>query len=269
MDELVAQLKGSDLTVRQTAISAARQSADPAVVAALIDLLRDPATGEQPRHQIAEALGQTGHPDALQALQSGVTDPDDIYRGLCACGLAFQPTPESVRLLIKLLADSVNTVRNLAERSLLLMPDAVRHSGVDALLALLNHPTPLTRSPAARLLGLTGDPRAFEPLCHLARTDTQWLVRMWAVKGLGDLGLDTAFETLADRLSQDEKNRVRAAAAEAIGKLHHPHAETALTASLNDADGGVRQHVDESLAKLKRTQHGHDEPEEHHEPHFE
>lgn len=269
MDDLVAQLRGTDLTVRHAAIPVAGQSTDPAVVAALVDLLRDPATGEQPRHQVADALGHSAHPAAIEALQSGVTDPDDIYRGLCACGLAAQPTPQSVRLLIGLLADKVNTVRNLAERSLLLMPDVVRQHGVDALMELLAHPVPLTRSPAARLLGLTQDARALQPLQDLARSDTQWLVRMWAVKGLGDLGLSDAFATLAERLDRDEKNRVRAAAAEAIGKLHHPQAEAALSASLWDEDGGVRQHVEEALAKLKRAQQGHDEPEEHHEPHFE
>ena len=269
MHELVAQLLGSDLTVRATAIDAAEKSSDSTVISALVQLLQDPATGEQPRHHVADALGRNGHPQAIFALQMGVADPDETYRGLCACGLGHLPSGESVNLLIGLLGDKVNTVRNLAERSLLQMPEAVRESGFDALLALLGHPVPLTRSPAARLLGLTRDPRALHPLLDLLQKDRQWLVRMWAVKGLGDLELNDAFEALADRLQHDEKNRVRAAAAEAIGKLHHSQAEAVLTAALTDEDGGVRQHVEESLAKLKRAAQGHDEPEEHHEPHFE
>lgn len=269
MHELVGQLLGSDLTVRSTAIEAAEKSSDPDVIAALIQLLQDPATGEQPRQLVADALGRNGCPQAVFALQMGVSDADEIYRGLCACGLGHIPTAESVNLLIRLLGDKVNTVRNLAERSLLLMPEAVRETGFDALLELLSHPVPLSRSPAARLLGLTRDPRALQPLLDLLQKDQQWLVRMWAIKGLGDLGLNEAFDALADRLRHDEKNRVRAAAAEAIGKLQHPQAEAALSAALTDEDGGVRQHVEESLAKLKRAAQGHDEPEEHHEPHFE
>lgn len=268
MLELVSQLLGLDLAVRQAAIQAAETSTDPDVIAALLQLLREPETGEQPRHAIADALGRNGQPTAVAALQAGVADADEIYRGLCACGLAHLSSADSVRLLIGLLSDKVNTVRNLAERSLLQMPQVVRESGVDQLLALLNHPVPLTRSPAARLLGLTQDPRALAPLLELLQRDRQWLVRMWAVKGLGDLGYPEAFDALADRLRQDEKNRVRAAAAEAIGKLHHPGAEAALQAAVADEDGGVRQHVEESLAKLRRSHAGHDEPEDHHEPHF-
>lgn len=269
MLELVSQLLGADLAVRQAAVQAAETSSDPAVIAALVQLLRNPETGEQPRHEIADALGRNGHQDAIAALQSGVADPDDIYRGLCACGLAHLPSPQSVTLLIGLLADKINTVRNFAERSLLAMPDAVRDYGVEPLLSALKHPVPLSRSPAARLLGLTQDHRALEPLLGLLQRDRQWLVRMWTVKGLGDLGFAEAFEALADRLQHDEKNRVRAAAAEAIGKLRHPQAEAALLTAVADEDGGVRQHVEESLAKLRRSQLGHDEPEEHHEPHFE
>lgn len=268
MQDLVAQLLGTDLTVRATAIDAAEKSSDPEVISALIQLLQDPATGEQPRHKVADALGRNGAPQAIIALQTGAADADETYRGLCAGGLGHVATAESVKLLIGLLGDKVNTVRNLAERSLLQMPDAVREFGFDALLAQLSHPVPLCRSPAARLLGLTRDPRALPPLLNVAQTDRQWLARMWAVKGLGDLGQNEAFDTLADRLRNDEKNRVRAAAAEAIGKLQHPQAETVLTDAVFDEDGGVRQHVEESLAKLRRAAQGHDEPEVHHEPHF-
>jgi HEAT repeat protein len=92
---------------------------------------------------------------------------------------------------------------------------------------------------------------------------------MWAAKALGDLGLHGAFETLAACLKNDEKNRVRAAAAESIGKLRDPRSEAVLTAALADPDGGVQKHAEESLAKIKRAHIGHDEPEEFHEPHFE
>lgn len=238
-------------------------------VATLVRLLSDPATGEVPRQAIAEALGRLPCPDAFEALYAGASDSDETLRGLCAIGLGGVATLEAVQKLMSLLADRANTVRNLAERSLLQMPAAVKEFGLDSLLQLLEHPIPLTRSPAARLLGLTQDPRGFQPLVTRLTQDKQWLVRMWAAKGLGDLGLQQAFDALAERLQNDEKNRVRAAAAESIGKLHHPGAVAVLTAALQDEDGGVQKHAEESLAKLHRAQHGHDEPEEHHEPHFE
>lgn len=253
----------------QQAIEAATSSPNSSAIANLVTLLRDPATGEVPRQAIAEALGKIGNPDALQALLVGTSDADEDLRGLCAIGLGAIPTSESVQQLLRLLKDKANTVRNLAERSLLQMPDAVKQYGIETLLELLNHPVPLSRSPAARLLGLTQDPRGLDPLITLLKRDKQWLVRMWAAKGLGDLGLDTAFDILADRLKHDEKNRVRAAAAEAIGKLHHPQAVEVLSSATEDEDGGVQKHVEESLAKLRRAHLGHDQPEEHHEPHFE
>lgn len=269
MTDLVSRLVGEDLEARSTAIQESEKSTDPAVIAALLQLFRNPETGEQPRHEIADVLGRSGHPDAMLALKAGVADRDEIYRGLCACGLGHVATAESAALLIGLLSDKVNTVRNLAERSLLQMPETVRDHGVDALLVLIKHPVPLSRSPAARLLGLSKDPRALAPLLELLTQDRQWLVRMWAAKGLGDLGASGAFDALADRLKHDEKNRVRAASAEALGKLDHPQVEATLQNAVNDEDGGVRQHVEESLAKLRRARMGHDEPEEHHEPHFE
>lgn len=238
-------------------------------IADLIAQLRDPTTGEVPRQTIAEALGRTGHSDATAALLAGASNHDEVLRGLCAIGLGAIASSESVLRLLDLLADGANTVRNLAERSLLQLPDAVRQFGVDRLLELLEHPVPLSRSPAARLLGLTQDPRGLDALIKHATQDKQWLVRMWSTKGLGDLGMKAAFDTLADRLRNDEKNRVRAAAAEAIGKLQHPRSEQVLTAALADSDGGVQKHAEESLAKLRRAQIGYDEPEEHHEPHFE
>lgn len=254
----------------QVLCDAAVERPTPESLAKLISALQDSATGETPRQAIAEVLGKlaVGHAEALEALITFAKDEDTTLRGLAAIGLGLVPVQTAVECLIGLLADTTNTVRNLAERSLLQMNASVQQFGMDRLLALLSHPVPLTRSPAARLLGLTRDLRGFQPLLSLVANDKQWLVRMWAAKGLGDLGNDAAFDALADRLRNDEKNRVRAAAAESLGKLCHPGIEAALTLALNDEDGGVQKHAEESLSKLRRSRLGHDEPEEHHEPHF-
>ena len=134
--------------------------------------------------------------------------------------------------LIIALTDKVNTVRNLCERSLLTMIELVRHKGVEQLLELLNHPVPLTRSPAARVIGRTRDPRGLDPLLNILQADRQWLARLWAAKALGDLGMTEAFDALAEVLKTDEKNRVRAAAAEAIGKLRTPQSAELLKLAL-------------------------------------
>ena len=259
----------ADTPTWQRAIETTLQSPTSENIATLVSLLKDPATGEMPRQALAEAIGRLGHPEAERALLAGIADSDETLRGLCAIGLGSVHTLQSVQGLLDLLADKSNTVRNLAERSLLQMPDAVQQYGIEKLLELLKHPVPLSRSPAARLLGLTQHPSGLTPLISLLTHDKQWLVRMWAAKGLGDLGFDAAFDILADRLKHDEKNRVRAAAAESLGKLHHSGVEAALTAAVSDEDGGVQKHAEEALAKIRRAHIGHDEPEEFHEPHFE
>ena len=126
----------------------------------------------------------------------------------------------------------------------------VRQKGVSRLLELLNHPVSLTRSPAARVIGMTHDPRALQPLLNILQTDRQWLARLWAAKALGDLGMAEAFNALAEVLKTDEKNRVRAAAAEAIGKLRAPMSAELLKLAQQDEDDGVRKVAEESLIVL-------------------
>ncbi len=76
-------------------------------------------------------------------------------------------------------------------------------------------------------------------------------MRMWAAKGLGDLGDLDAVEPLTQALLGDPRNRVRAAAAEAIGKLRPPNAEPLLRDALaRDDDGGVRKMATEALQAL-------------------
>ena len=253
MENLCENLASADLLTRHAAIEAAAATRDEAVIVALIGLLADPATGEKPRQAVAESLGKTGHPHAIACLLSQLQSADAILRGLAAIGLEAVQSAESVHALVAALDDKVNTVRNLAERSLLQMGPAVREHGVELLLAKLSHPVPLTRSPAARLVGLTGDSRALEPLLGLLQRDRQWLVRMWAAKGLGDLGRQEAFAVLAQAVAHDDKNRVRAAAAEAVGKLRHPESAGVLARAMKDEDGGVQKIAEEAYNALTRS----------------
>jgi HEAT repeat protein len=251
VDAVIDLLKSDDPADRAEGISRARASTDPVVAARLADLVQNDAVADAQRQAAAEVLGATSAIAAHEMLYTMLAANDPRVRGFAAVGLGQVPTGRSVLSLLAVLADRVNTVRNLAERSLLALPDAVREHGVEPLLALLQHPVPLTRSPAARLIGLTGDPRALPPLLELLGGDSQWLVRMWAAKALGDLGLPDAVAPLARTLQCDEKDRVRAAAAEAIGKLRPPNAETLLRAACEtDPDGGVRKIAAEALQAL-------------------
>jgi HEAT repeat protein len=250
-NEVLELLDSSAPDRRAAGINQAGASLDPELVITLSGILRDPRRSATFREAAAEALGAMGQASAHETLYSAMKDDDPLVRGVAAIGLGRVAAPAAVRALLAALEDDTNTVRNLAERSLLVLREAVRACGVDGLLQLLRHPAPLTRSPAARLIGLTGDPRALAPLLELLQLDRQWLVRLWAAKGLGDLGMGEAAVGLAHTLRHDEKNRVRAAAAEAIGKLRRPDAEALLRAAFEcDPDGGVKKMAAEGLHAL-------------------
>jgi HEAT repeat protein len=54
-------------------------------------------------------------------------------------------------------------------------------------------------------------------------------------------------------MQSDERNRVRAAAAEAIGKLRTSKSKELLQKALKDEDGGVRKVAEEALAALHQA----------------
>lgn len=194
-----------------------------------------------------------GHLQQAPSLETFAKSDDPRVRSHAAAGYGYCSTEKSIYCLLDLLTDSVNTVRNMAERSLIRQMELVRTMGIEGLLQLLDHPAPLTHSPAARILGLSGDQRALQPLLHCASTGEKWLTRMWATKALGDLGCLEAYDELKRRLQTDEKNRVRATAAVALGELRHPQSREALEAAKSDEDEGVQTAIEEALDALSQS----------------
>jgi HEAT repeat protein len=252
-ESLIDGLRSGDVEIRKQAIERAVHSTDDEIVDRLVQLVQEPDIGQDSRDAAAVTLAQMPSGRGGTFLLELINSDDPVLRGLAAVGLGHLQTGASMSALIQALADKVNTVRNLAERGLLSMIDVVRDNGVEQLLELLNHPVPLTRSPTARVLGLTRDPRALDPLLQILRSDRQWLARLWAAKGLGDLAMAEAFDALAATMQSDERNRVRAAAAEAIGKLRMPKSNELLQKALKDEDGGVRRVAEEAIDALHQT----------------
>jgi HEAT repeat protein len=257
---LIDGLNSSDVEVRKQAIENAVHFADDEIVDRLIQLIQEPDFGQSSQEAVAITLAQMPSGRGGAFLLELICSDNPGFRSSAAVGLARLQTRDSISALIKALADDVNTVRNLSERGLLSMIDVVRENGVEQLLELLNHPVPLTLSPAARLLGLTRDARALDPLLRLLRSDQVWLVRLWAAKGLGDLANSGAFDALAETMRSDEKNRVRAAAAEAIGKLRTPQSKEVLQEALKDEDNGVREVAEEAIGGLQHAGYEDNDP---------
>lgn len=251
MSELLTHLQSSDPEVRHAAIAAAAGTSSSADVDALVARLANGAIPEPERQLVAEALAKTSLPDVAKGLLPLLSSDSAFTRTMAAMGLGGQSSREVVIALVKSLTDSVNTVRNWAERSLLGMGAAVQENGVEALIGLLSYEVTLSRAPAARLLGGTHDRRALVPLIKMAESDSDWLARMGAVKALGDLGLPEALPVILKSLQSDPKNRVRAAAAESIGKMRPDQAESILRSVLEtDEDDGVQKTAGEALRSL-------------------
>jgi len=249
MESIVERLLNDTAEVYQQAFEDCRGIEDSELIDELAEKIRSRDISEPVRQRLAKGLGRISG-DQSEALLFGLCQEDDPnMRGMGCVGLAERAEAEPVSRLIEALADDVNTVRNLAERGLIGLIETVPEFAVPELLELLHNPVPLTRSPAARLLGQTGDVRALEPLQKLLKDD-EWLTRMWACHALGDLGHTAACDGITERARTDPKNRVRAAAVEALGKLRCPDSEETIRAALDDQDAGVKNSADDALRAM-------------------
>lgn len=238
IDDVVKRLKQVDSTFPDE------------IIVRVTSLISDQDRAEVVRAEAAMALGRCSTHDCRATLKSLLAHEVPTLRRLAVTGLGADNADESIQWLIQMLADPVNKVRNDAERSLMKREKQYAQVGIEALLVMLTHPVALTRSPAARLLGLSQDDRALQPLLEMLNSE-EWLERMWAAKSLGDLGKDEAVLALKDKVKLDKKNRVRAAAADALGTLKPEGIEELLKEiAENDEDEGVRKSAHEAVLAL-------------------
>lgn len=253
MSELVDRLASPDADERNEAIQEAVDVAEPAVAEALVSLVASNDVGTPARAAAAGALGQMSGEVGGDALAGLLAHDDPACRSFAASALEYRPGAQTVAVLLETLQDPVNNVRNVAERSLLAMTAELVEHGVTRLSELLDHPAPLTRSPAARLAGSAQVVSTTQRLCQMAVEDEEWLPRMWAARALGDLGDSELLVVLRQVAGADEKNRVRAAAIEAAGQLRAAGSEDVLRAALQDEDEGVQRAAEEALVELERA----------------
>jgi tetratricopeptide (TPR) repeat protein len=112
----------------------------------------------------------------------------------------------------------------------------------------LNAEKPEIRQNAARVLGITADPRAVEPLIN-ALEDSVWFVRLYVVMSLGILADPRALGPLVKELKDDNGN-VRWAAASALGNFGGMAVEP-LSNALNHEDDFVRRYAAEALGEIR------------------
>jgi HEAT repeat protein len=181
-----------------------------ATIDSLITLLNDPDASI--RLTAAEALGKIGDQKAEPFLLLALHDVDPRVRGAASRSMGQLPAVGvgAGTELVTLLQDPDVSVRRAAAQAL----GAVE--GMPALApalgSLLRSADPSVRQAAGHALLLAGAGEAVEAL-SMGASDSDPVVRQWAVAALGESGDPRAVPVLLDRLRRDSAAGVRAEAA--------------------------------------------------------
>lgn len=239
------------------------------------------------REYAADALGYTRDRRALDALLSGLNDPNYYIRAAAASGLGTLGNDYAIPFLLKRLADPAQFVRRCAALALgegfsgdyrLIEPlinllatdkeadvraDAAtalasfndNRAVLDALLRATNDHDEGVRAEVALTLGSFGtleDNRLARTLVNLLEDSAEW-VRQQAARGLGKLASSQGVMALIKAL-RDESMYVRLDAIEALGKCGDVRAIEPLATLLANPNTGWRDKIIHALDQLGECQ---------------
>jgi HEAT repeat protein len=211
----------------------------------------------------ADALGEIGNEETIAALLNTLGDPHEFVRTRAAYGLAKIGQDPVVEQLILALNHPRYLVR---ESAAIALGEIGTTAAENALTAALTDPNEwvklraqqgLDRIQAAMIAPACGNDQnsAIElskPLDEIFEnlSDNSSFVREKAAKILGQIGSDSAVESLLNVALTDNTYSVRKTAIEALGNLGTSVAVEALIYTLNAGNSLVRQQVAEVLAQV-------------------
>jgi HEAT repeat protein/beta-lactamase regulating signal transducer with metallopeptidase domain len=222
---------------------AAQPAQDPAVIAALIERLKDTDAGV--RRAAASSLGNLKSRTAVSALVDALADRNKEVRAAAAGALGDIEDPAAVPGLSRLLNDESPDVR---ERALGALSSFASSLTVAQVLPALRDARPGIRAKGAEILEEIGDQAAVAPLVKLLG-DPSPEVRHETIQALAHLGATTATAPISAAM-RDVNPEVRSAALQALRELKAPVADGELLTALHDENADVRAHALE-LAKEK------------------
>ncbi|MGD0248620.1 MAG: HEAT repeat domain-containing protein [Candidatus Limnocylindrales bacterium] len=227
-----------DVAVRVGAAAALGRIGDPRAVEPLFAVARDRNSPEPHRQAAVVALGKIG-PPAIESLTTALEDSSADLREATARVLGRMGAP-AVGLLSAALKDPSAGVREAAAKAL---GEIGNPGAVEGLSAALTDSSAGVRQSAAKALARIGWTSESGQTGEAYRLVQQ---RDWA--GCVRLG-GPAVDPLLAALKRRDR-RVRASAAEALGKIANPRAAKALVATLGDSDEKVRRAATGALVRI-------------------
>ena len=267
---LVKLLKSEDPYIRAAAARALGEIGSIEAVSPLIKLLED--KDEYVLRWASWALGEIGAEAAVGPLIEILRKGDEDVSWAAARSLGHIGSKGAVEPLIELLRDKKDSVRWSAARAL---GEIGSETAVGPLLDKLDDP--FVRRSAARALGAIGSELAIDPLIEMLKTGERTpggpkvmmlnstsvkeklgpmirllemeKIRWAAAEALGDIGSDRAVMPLIKLLDSDDET-IRRAAANALGDIGRVEAVAPLIDMLEDESEFVRWASVEALGRI-------------------
>ena len=216
IEPLLLALKDPEDDVRIGACLGLGFFKDPSTFDEITNILLDDPKIEV-RQAAAKALGNTGHPDAVQYLMEALRDPFWWYEREAQAG------------------DLIDAIEKMGAMA------------VESLIVALKDNEGAVRKYAALLLGRIGDPRAIEPL-GMALYDLHHDVGKVSAEALLNFGVNS-FEILVEALDHPEM-WIRIHSVDVLPKIREPRVGLVMLEMLKDPEREVRKHVIEAMGEL-------------------
>lgn len=221
----------------------------------LIDVLLERFSGLEPNHQALAALafGKVGERAALPLLRAGIHSDNGRLIRTATEALGELQDVEATEDLVSELGHPYPDVRDAAATALERIASVAPEVVLAAIEPAVRAADPIMRTHATQVLGSLGEFLRTEELLELVLGDESPRVRAAAAESLGRTASAGAAGALA-RAMADEDPQVRRAAAFALGSFSGDAALEALRVGLSDAELWVRCEAIRSLGRTKSSQ---------------
>jgi HEAT repeat protein len=240
---IIGMLRHQNGQVRMTAADALGRLRPEGTVEAVTPLLKDSVW--EVRKVAAEALGRLKDARAVEPLAQTLGDTDADVRETTAVSLGRIGDRRAIGPLVMSLKDCASGVRRIAAAALSRIDEewtntSEARAAFEDLKSALEHEDSDVRHFVGSLLAGIG---AAPPESALTQPGAE--SSTGAVESRRKLGISLLLALLCD-VDRD----LRQAAAEALGRLKDPRAESGLARAIGDADAGVRRAAEQSLKSI-------------------